>query len=87
MVASRWSLWQHGGHVLGGLATGYIMACLLKQSEKKSGSRSGYRLNFLALPFVISLRKSEFSWYTAAPKFGGLFFSFPVSEGSSSSFS
>ena len=66
--------------VLGGLATGYIMACLLKQSEKKSGSRSGYRLDFLALPFVISLRKSEFSWYTVAPKFGGPVFEFPICD-------
>ena len=28
-------LWQHGGHLLGGLVTTYIMACLLKQSDKK----------------------------------------------------
>ncbi len=40
MVALLWSLWQYGGHLLGGLVTAYIMACLLKQSDKKSGSRS-----------------------------------------------
>jgi hypothetical protein len=59
----------------------YLVACCWKDSDKNSGSRSGYNLNFLPCQLFISPVKAEFSLYTAPLPFGGLFLSFTVSSG------
>ncbi len=75
MVASGWAWWEQREHDLVGLDTGYLVACFRKESQKKSGIRSGYRVY---RHLFISPLKSEFSLYTVPLPFGGVFFNFPT---------
>ena len=71
MVVDGWAWWQQGGHDLVELDTRYLVACFRKESQKKSGSRSGYRVYH---HLFISPLKTEFSLYTVPLPFGGVFF-------------
>ena len=80
MVRSGWAWWDQGAYDLVGLVTGYLVICFQKESEEKSGSRSGYCFIFLPCQLFISPVKVEFSLYTVPLSFGVFFLSFPVSE-------
>ena len=78
MVEVGWTWWEQGGYDLVGLDTGYLVSCFRKESQKRSGSRSGYRVY---LHLFISPLKTEFSLYSVPLPFGVFFFNFPRVSG------
>ena len=79
MMLVGWSWWEKGWYVIVGHVTGYLVTCCWKDSDKNSGIRSGYSLNFVPYQLFIAPVKAEFSLYTTPLSFGGTFLSFPVS--------